>query len=59
MSPEVKKMVGQAVVQLLNGDINLFHSWTARSCAEYKRQQIEDRLHASISDILKSKGKAV
>ncbi|MDF2889774.1 MAG: hypothetical protein K0R80_141 [Clostridia bacterium] len=56
MSPDVKKLVVQAVVQYLNGDIELFRKWTAQAYKEYRKRQYEDRLHASVAEILKAKG---
>ena len=59
MSPDVKKLVVQAVVQYLNGDIGLFRKWTAKACKEYKKRKFDNRLHASIPEILKAKGVTV
>lgn len=56
MSPAVTKLVGQAVVQYLNGNRDLFNNWVQRAQEEYHVQKLKDRLHASIREILEAKG---
>lgn len=56
MSPTVTKLVGQAVVQYLNGNIDQFNKWVQQAKDEYQRQKTSSRLHASVREILESKG---
>ena len=53
MSPTVGKLVGQAVVQYLDGNIDLFNKWVQQAKDEYQKQ---NRLHASVREILEAKG---
>jgi len=38
MSPTVKKLVGQAVVQYLNGDIEQFNKWLEKALEVHQKQ---------------------
>jgi hypothetical protein len=53
MSPTVKTLVGQAVVQYLDGDIEKFNKWLKQALEIHQRQT---RLHATIREILEAKG---
>jgi len=53
MSPTVKKLVGQAVVQYLNGGIEQFNKWLEKALEVHKKQT---RLHATVREILEAKG---
>lgn len=53
MSPAVKKIVGQAVVQYLNGDIEQFNKWLKQALEIHQKQT---RLHATVREILEAKG---
>ncbi|MDF2891220.1 MAG: hypothetical protein K0R80_1587 [Clostridia bacterium] len=53
MSPTVKKLVGQAVVQYLDGDTEQFNRWIKQALEIHQKQT---RLHATIREILEAKG---
>lgn len=57
MSPTVAKLVGQAVIQLLDGDRNQFDLWVQMAIRELKHQKEKDILHATIREILEAKGR--
>jgi hypothetical protein len=52
----IKKLIGQAIVQYLNGDKELFKAWVDEAIAEYDRETEAARLYATIEEILRSKG---
>jgi hypothetical protein len=56
MSHAVRKLVGQAVIQLLNGDRESFDRWVQLAMEEYNQQKERERLHATIREILEAKG---
>lgn len=57
MSHAVRKLVGQAVIQLLNGDRESFDRWVQLAIEEYNQQKERERLHATIREILEAKGR--
>lgn len=59
MSREVEKLIGQAVIQYLNGNIQQFRNWSYAAHLEYQRETDRNRLHATIGEIMKYKGVAI
>jgi hypothetical protein len=56
MDPIVAKLVGQAVVQHLNGDKDMFGRWVQIAMDEYQRLKEKEHLYATIAEILEAKG---
>lgn len=53
MNAEVKKLVAQAVVQYLNGDMEKFEKWRDMAVRAY---ETDKHLYVTIRDILENKG---
>jgi hypothetical protein len=56
VSLQVQRLIAKAIVRLLNGDKEQFKAWTSAAVNQYRIESEQNRLHATISEILKYKG---
>ncbi|HYF75292.1 MAG TPA: hypothetical protein VD757_01785 [Candidatus Nitrosocosmicus sp.] len=56
MNPIIERLIGQAVIQYMNGNYKQFRRWTQAAREEYDRETERNRLHATIREIMESKG---
>jgi uncharacterized caspase-like protein len=53
MSTETKRYIAQAVIQHLDGNMDLFHRYVEQAQDEYERYK---HLYTAIGDIVRAKG---